>query len=60
MDEHDVGQNNVIRIVELLLKEARDTKPNDRSNTDRRYAILITKAEDILAWVLYMEAKHGD
>ena len=59
MDESNLRDNNVIRLIELLLKEARDTKPNDRSDKDRKYAILITKIEDILAWALYMEAQHG-
>lgn len=31
-----------------------DAKPNDRSERDRRYAIAITKMQDLVAWVKAM------
>ena len=37
--------------IDRLLASA---KPNDRSATDRMYAIALTKSEELLAWLVYM------
>lgn len=34
-------------------------KPGDRSEKDRRYAVAITKMEDVLSWYHYMIGHDG-
>ena len=45
--------NYIMEQLYLLLKLLEDEKPNDRSEIDRRFAIVITDLEKIEAYLQY-------
>ena len=44
---------NTFELLYDVLEEVRAKKPNDRSEVDRRYAILITELEKLVAYSEY-------
>jgi hypothetical protein len=47
MGDYDIG-GDLVKLIELI----KFAKPNDRSDLDRRYAILLTELEKVYAYFM--------
>jgi hypothetical protein len=50
MEYNDVPGSPAFDLLESALESLQSEKPNDRSEVDRRYAIIITDLEKVLAY----------
>lgn len=56
MEDYAKHVEQILAAIGELSDKINETKPNDRSERDRRHAIMRTKLEDVAAWAVYLYA----